>query len=220
MSLRQSDAKQIEIVLADASPMMLTAMAEHFQRDGRFSLVSTVSTAEGFLATVMRVQVDVGVIDWNLPQLGGQRLLEVLRDHPNAPRIVVYSDDSLGDVARRAMAAGAAGFCNRSGSADQLLGAAEIVAQGKMVFPFLDIRDLQADPVKQLTKRERAMLEAMANGRTNKELAREFTVSTNTVKFHLSNLYQKLEVRNRSQAIAFYYSSRLDLDLAGPLGID
>ncbi len=219
MAIGRSASKQVQAVLADSSPMMLTAMSEHFQRDRRFSLVSTMATAEGFLATVMRIGVDVGVIDWNLPKLGGQRLLEVLRDHPGAPRVVVYSDDPHGDVARRAMAAGAAGFCSRSGSAEQLLNTAEEVAAGKMVFPFLDIRSLATDPVNRLTKRERGMLEALANGRTNKELAREFSLSVNTVKFHLSNLYQKLDVRNRAQAIAFYYSARLDLDRRpGPEG--
>ncbi|MEM6728666.1 MAG: LuxR C-terminal-related transcriptional regulator, partial [Pseudomonadota bacterium] len=83
------------------------------------------------------------------------------------------------------------------------------VAAGKMVFPFLDVRKLQADPIDTLSKRERAMLEALSTGLTNKELSKELEISTNTVKFHLSNLYDKLSVKNRAQAIAFYYASRL-----------
>ena len=91
-----------------------------------------------------------------------------------------------------------------------MLATAETIARGQMVFPFLDVRELEKDPVEQLTKRERAMLEALAQGRQNKELAEDFGISVNTVKFHLSNLYEKLGVRNRSQAIAFFYASRLD----------
>ncbi len=53
------------------------------------------------------------------------------------------------------------------------------------------------------------MLEALSKGLTNRELAKELDISINTVKFHLSNLFEKLSVRNRAQAIAFYYSSRL-----------
>ena len=53
------------------------------------------------------------------------------------------------------------------------------------------------------------ILEALSKGMTNRELSAEFDISINTVKFHLSNLFDKLSVRNRAQAIAFYYSSRL-----------
>ena len=83
------------------------------------------------------------------------------------------------------------------------------VAAGKMVFPFIDVRQLQADPIQTLSRKERVILEALSKGKTNRELASELGISTNTVKFHLSNLYDKLSVRNRAQAIAFYYSSRL-----------
>ena len=60
------------------------------------------------------------------------------------------------------------------------------------------------------------MLEAMAEGRTNKELAAEFSVSVNTVKFHLSNLYDKLGVKNRAQAISYYFSARMEGDWKAP----
>ena len=85
-----------------------------------------------------------------------------------------------------------------------------------MVFPFLDVRELQSDPASTLTRRERALLAALSKGMTNKELAAEFDITVNTVKFHLRNLFDKLSVRNRAQAIAFYYASNaaasLDLD--------
>ena len=77
-----------------------------------------------------------------------------------------------------------------------------------MVFPFLDVRKLQQDPIEQLSRRERALLEALSTGMTNRELAKEFEISANTVKFHLSNLFEKLSVKNRTQAIAFYYANR------------
>ena len=59
----------------------------------------------------------------------------------------------------------------------------------------------------QLTEREKAMLAALARGRTNTELAAELNISINTVKFHLRNLYEKLDLKNRSQAIAFFYAN-------------
>lgn len=197
----------VTIMLADSNPLMLTAMAEIFEKDPRFSLVATSATAEGFLGTVMRMPVQVGVIDWNLPALGGARLIDILRAQTNAPKLVVYADDSA-DTPRKALSAGAAGFVSRSESVERLLDTCAAVAKGQMVFPFLDIRSLQKDPIEQLSQRERTLLEALSRGLTNRELAREFDISENTVKFHLSNLFDKLSVKNRTQAIAFYYANR------------
>lgn len=201
--------KRITLALAHSNPLVLTAMAEIFDRDTRFSLVTTSANAEGFLGAVMRVKVAVGVIDWALPVLGGQKLIEVLRDQPGSPRLVVYGDDSNSELARLAMMAGSAAFVGQSAPIEKLLETSLAVAAGQMVFPFLDIRELQNDPMLQLTKRERALLEALATGLTNRELARDFSISDNTVKFHLSNLFEKLGVSNRTKAIAFFYAARL-----------
>jgi two-component system nitrate/nitrite response regulator NarP len=199
----------ISLTVADGNPLVLAALSEVFDRDARFSLVATTATAEGFLGAVMRVPVAIGVIDWNLPALGGQKLIEVLRETAHAPRLIVYGDETRGDVARLSMLAGAAGFVARTAPVERLVDTCLAVASGQMVFPFLDLRELQTDPLLQLTRRERALLEALAQGMTNRELARDFDISANTVKFHLSNLFEKLGVRSRAQAIAFYYRARL-----------
>ena len=197
----------VTLMLGDANPLMLAAMSEIFEKDRRFSLVATAATAEGFLGMVMRMPVQVGVIDWNLPALGGARLIDVLRTQANAPRLVVYAEDT-GDIPRKAMAAGAAGFVSRSESVERLLETCVAVAKGQMVFPFLDIRSLKQDPIESLSPRERTLLEALSKGLTNRELAKDLEISENTVKFHLSNLFEKLDVKNRAQAIAFFYANR------------
>lgn len=194
------------IVFADSNTLMLQALSALVEKDRRFSLVATSRSAEGFLETCLRVPVDVGIVEWAIPKLGAERLLEILRDRPAAPRIIVYASAADQDVARRAMAAGAAGYCPRDAQQEQLLGIASSVAEGRMVFPYLDLRSLQQDPRERLTERERDMLAALAKGRTNSQLAGDLGISVNTVKFHLRNLYDKLELRNRAQAIAFYYS--------------
>ncbi|NOD86613.1 winged helix-turn-helix transcriptional regulator [Ruegeria sp. HKCCD6119] len=198
-------------MLADSNPLVLSAMSEIFERDPRFSLVATSATAEGFLGTVMRIPVQVGVVDWTLPALGAAKLIEVLRDQADAPRFVIYGDTS-GDVPRLAMQAGAAGFAARSGEVEGLLETCTEVAAGKMVFPFIDVRKMKQDPIQSLSRKERAILEALAQGMSNRELSKELQISTNTVKFHLSNIYEKLNVKNRTQAIAFFYSSHRGAD--------
>jgi DNA-binding NarL/FixJ family response regulator len=199
--------KSIEVAIADENPLVLSALSELLEKDGRFSLVLTANSAERFLESVGRLSVEVAIIGWGLPTLGGQRVLELIRERPDAPRILVYASSSDPDLPRKVMAAGGAGFCSRSEPAERLLETIRAVGSGQMVFPFLDVRQLRPDPLQGLTERERALLAAMARGRTNDELAKDLGISINTVKFHLRNLYDKLSIRNRSQAIAYYYAS-------------
>ncbi len=122
---------------------------------------------------------------------------------------MVYGE-ATGEIPRLAMQAGGAagGFAARSGEVEGLLETCAEVAAGKMVFPFIDVRKMQQDPIHSLSRKERALLDALAQGLSNRELAKELGISTNTVKFHLSNVYEKLAVKNRTQAIAYYYSSQ------------
>jgi len=201
-------AAAISVIVADSNPLMLGALAACFDRDKRFSLVATTRSAEGFLDAMAKVPVAVGVIDWGLSGLGAERLLDILREAPGAPRVVVYGEGDERELARHAMAAGAAGCCSRHEPPEVLLEIVADVARGRMVFPFVDVRQLKQDPAATLTAKERDLLAALAQGATNKELAAQFAISVNTVKFHLRNLFDKLGLKNRGQAIAFYYATQ------------
>jgi DNA-binding NarL/FixJ family response regulator len=206
------DQAPIDIALGDGNPLMLAALSDFIDRDRGFSLVATAASAEGFLSAVTRAPVAVGLIDWNLPVMGGERLLDTLRLRPAPPRMIVYGAPEESEILRRAMAAGAAGFSPRHQSPEHLLAIARAVARGQMMFPFVDVRELNRDPAAALTLRERTLLAALARGLNNKALARELDISVNTVKFHLRNLYEKLSLSSRAQAIAFYYSSGANRD--------
>jgi len=207
--MRAPDTKPgpISVALADSNPLMLSALSDLFERDPRFSLVATLATAEAFLEMTARMPTAIGVVDWALPGIGGERLLEGLRGRANAPRVLVYGPEGDMDLVRRAMSAGAAGFCARSDLQQRLIDVAHAIAQGQMVFPFIDVRALKHDPAEALTTRERALLSALARGLNNRDLGAELGISVNTVKFHLRNLYDKLGVNSRAQAIAFFFSS-------------
>ncbi len=197
----------IDIAVADGNPLMLGALSDVIDRDPRLSLVATAKSAEAFLEVALRANIQVGIIDWAIPNLGGERLLEVLRAQRNDLRVVVYSHDGSPAAARKAMAAGAAGFCSRQDSTEQLLDIVAEVAQGRMVFPFLDVRSLQRDPLDSLSDKERAVLDLLAKGYSNQKLATELEISLNTIKYHLRSIYEKLNVNSRTQAVAVYYAS-------------
>ena len=105
------------------------------------------------------------------------------------------------------MAHGGAAFVSKNDQPVSLLDTIVQVANGRMVFPYVDVTQLNANPLSRLTRRELEILSSLAAGRTNKEIAAEKAVTTNTVKYHVRNLFEKLGVRNRGQAIALYLKS-------------
>ena len=126
----------VDVAVADGSPLVLTALSEFFDRNREFSLIATTATAEAFIDTVQRVPVDVAVIDWQLPRLGGEQVIRTLKSLGSVVKVVVYGALDPPDVVRRAMAAGAAGFCPRSNSPEELLEVVRGVA--RLVVPRIE----------------------------------------------------------------------------------
>ncbi len=105
------------------------------------------------------------------------------------------------------MTHGGAAFVSKSEQPSVLLDTIATVAAGRMVFPYIDVRSIYDNPLSTLTRREIEVLAELASGRTNKQIARDMNVSLNTIKFHVRNLFQKLGVNSRGQAIAMYLRS-------------
>lgn len=200
--------RAIDIVIAEKNPLLQSSLVKLFAGDERFCLVAVTADGERFLEAVERMPFDVGVVGWEMPYLDGRGVLQALRGRADAPRIIVYTGSPNPDVPRQAMTLGAAGFCSKREPPEQLLDTIQAVAAGRMVFPFIDVSSLASDPLAGLTPRERELLAALAGGLTNQQMAGQLDISLNTVKFHLKNLYDKLGVGNRAQAVAFYLKGR------------
>lgn len=206
MGVQQS--KPIDIVIAEKNPLLQSSLVKLFAGDERFCLAAVTADGERFLEAAERMHFDVGVIGWEMPNLDGRGVLQALRNRADGPRLIVYTGSSNPDVPRQAMTLGAAGFCSKREAPEQLLDTILAVAAGRMVFPFIDVSSLASDPLAGLTPRERELLAALAGGLTNQQMAGQLDISLNTVKFHLKNLYDKLGVGNRAQAVAFYLKGR------------
>jgi len=169
--------------------------------------VHVASDCATFLRNIARQAVDVGVIGWIIGPCDGRYILDHLAGEEDAPRIVVYTGDENPTVPSQVMTHGGAAFVSKSEQPAVLLDTIAAVAAGRMVFPYIDVRTLYDNPLTTLTRRELEVLSDLASGRTNKQIARDLGVSLNTVKFHVRNLFQKLGVNSRSQAIALYLRS-------------
>jgi two-component system nitrate/nitrite response regulator NarP len=203
-----SSVKRIELIIADKSPLVLSGLKELIARDHRFRVVGVVANGRAFLAEVRKRRIDVGVIGWEMPLADGRMVLEALRGQDRPPPIVVYTGAVDATVPRQVMALGGAGFVSKSEPPERLLTTLAEVAAGRMVFPFVDVRLLDRAHVSVLTAREQELLQALVSGASNQVLADRFGVSLHTVKFHLKNVYAKLEVANRAQAVAYFMSNR------------
>mgnify|MGYP003344396981 CR=1 FL=1 len=202
--------RQVRVVLADRNPIVLSGLERIFGEDERFRVVALAADGERFVEAVDRLSFEVGVIGWVMPYLDGRGVLQALRDRSPAPCIVVSAEEPSPDGPSRAMALGAAGFCFNTAPAGELLDTAVAVAEGRMVFPFVDVRTLDTDPFVMLTRRERELLALLRAGRPAANIAADLGISVNTVKFHLKNLYGKLGVHNRTQAVNAYLTAQTE----------
>lgn len=199
-------AYPVEVAIVDKSPLVVQGLKTLFADDGRFELVASASDGARLLDALSRLRLDIVISGWEMPVCNGRCLLERLSERDISPRVIVYTGDPDPDIPRQAMRLGAAAFCAKSEPPDRLMQIVDTVARGSMVFPFTDVRTLGDDPLSVLTPRESELLERLAEGLTNAEIAAVTGVSTNTVKFHLRNIYSKISVRNRAEAVALLMS--------------
>ena len=196
--------KVIDLVFAEKNPLLRTSLLDFFAKDERFHLIAMCEDGERFVEAVKRLSFDVGVIGWEMPFMDGRSVLQALKNNSSSPRIIIYTGSNNSDVPRLAMSLGAAGFCSKNDQVSALVDTIISVASGRMIFPFIDISQLSNDPFASLTVRERELLSSLADGLTNAQIGKKLDISLNTVKFHLKNLYDKLDVNNRAQAVANY----------------
>lgn len=206
-ALKRSDQPPIRIGIADKSPLMRAALKQLISEDDRFQIVSSSEDSDNFLKQAETVAMDIAIVGWVIAPGDARYILDHLRPGPNTPRVVVYTGLESDTVPLQVMAHGGAAFVSKNEDPTFLLDTLAQVAKGRMVFPYLDVTQINANPLSTLTKRELEILSSLAAGRTNKEIAAEKGVSTNTVKYHIKNLFEKLGVNNRGQAIALYLKS-------------
>lgn len=206
--IRQYDQdRPISVGIADKSPLMRAALKQLFSEDDRFEIVSASENSKAFLKAIEDIQMDVVIAGWIIPPGDARFILDRLQPRADSPRVIVYTGFESEAVPAQVMAHGGAAFVSKNEEPQHLLDTTAQVARGRMVFPYLDVSQINANPLTTLTRRELEVLASLAAGHTNKQIAAEKGVSTNTVKYHIRNLFEKLGVSNRGQAIALYLKS-------------
>lgn len=201
------------IAIADKNPVVRTGLIDVIARDGRFEVKFAVATGAAFLDAIEAEPVDIGIIGWALPDMTGGDVLAELKRRGVTARTIVYTGEQSLSVLRRTIKTGACGFMSKSDEPDVLLETISTVSRGRVSFPYVDMEAARHDPLDVLTVRERELLAALAAGWTNLQIAARIGISRNTVKYHLKNLYDKLDVNNRAMAVALYMASEHQRDV-------
>ncbi|KEY60282.1 nitrate/nitrite response regulator protein NarP [Serratia sp. DD3] len=205
--------KNYRVMIVDDHPLMRRGIKQLLGLDPAFNVVGEASSGNEAIALAAQLTPDVIVLDLNMKGLSGLDTLKALRhDGVDARIIVLTVSDSRSDV-YALIDAGADGYLLKDSEPEQLLADIREAAAGKNVISaavadYLASRREQHDPFADLTERELDVLQEVAQGMSNKQVAAQLHISEETVKVHIRNMLRKLNVRSRVAATVLYLSSK------------
>lgn len=203
----------IRLFVLDDHELIRRGVRELMEEEDDIEVVGEASTAEDALKRVRATRPDVAVIDLRLPDGDGIAVCREIRSLLPETRCIVFTSYRDEDSVMEAILAGASAFVLKATSGDELLRAVRLAAEGRSLLdPDVTAELLQRlrrpdDPAPELTEQERKVLELIAEGLTNRQIAGRLHLAEQTVKNYVSSLLQKLGLEHRTQA-ALYASRR------------
>jgi VCBS repeat-containing protein len=208
VSADQGTFSRIRLVIADRQPIVLHGLKSVFTAQRDFKIVASCSTGTSCLEAIRNLAPDVALLADTLPDLPVSKILDIARAENLSTRLVFFTESESGDDLTAAIAAGACSEISKYASPDTMLRSLRLMTE-RVSASLGQSHDLSADGKKvdgvkienmlgMLTHRERQIARLVCDGLSNKEIARELNVSRGTVKVHLHNIFQKLEISNRT----------------------
>lgn len=196
----------IRLGIAEDHTIVRWALREALGKAEDIEVVGEAGTAAETLEMVKRERPDVLLLDISLPDRSGFDVLTELRPLDTAPLVVVLTWHTEPSYAARAIAAGAHGYVSKAVEPQTLLDAIRSVSRGEQVIPPGVDQLLAAGdghPASALTARESQVMEMLARGMTNREIAEHLEISIKTVDTHRGHVLKKLGLRNNSELTRF-----------------
>jgi DNA-binding NarL/FixJ family response regulator len=198
----------VRVLITDDHPVVREGLEFMLGMNADIELVGTASDGEEALRYIPALRPDVVVMDMRLPGQDGAEVTSVIKERHPEVKVLILTAEADGDTLRRALAAGADGFLLKTARPPELASAIIDVNSGRSVVAasltgalFAAARATSSPP-SPLSDREQEVLQLLANGQTNKEIAATLFVSEATVKTHVENILRKLGVADRTQAVA------------------
>ena len=189
----------LKVVVADDHRLMLAALRLVLEDAAGIELVGETSRGTQVVPLVSRTQPDVVLLDYAMPDMDGLAVLGRLRKEFPKVSVVMFSGSDDPELIAEALRMGASAFVLKAIDPGDLAGAIRQAVEGT-VFRTIGRDEAAAGSSHGLTTKEQAVLVHMAHGRSNPEISKELWLSPQTVKYHLTNVYKKLGVSNRTEA--------------------
>ncbi len=194
------------IAIAEEQRIARWALAEALGKIGDFEIVGQAGTVEGTLEMIRAAKPEVLVLDTTIPDHSGFDVLAEIRQIEAGPLVVVLAPFTERSYAARAIGAGAHGYVAKSEAPEKLIDAIRAVTHGEQVVPPGVEKLLKAGdghPASLLTARELQVMEMLARGMTNREIAEHLDIGLKTVDTHRGHVMKKLGLRNNAELARF-----------------
>ena len=215
---------QVTIIVADDHQTVRAGFAALLDTQPDFDVLGTASDGAEAVRIARDLRPDVVLMDVRMPGMDGiEATRQLAGSETNRPRILILTTFDLDEYVYDALRAGASGFLLKDVTAERLFDAVRVIAEGEALLAPAVTRRLisefalmqpQMDPqpiaaLAALTPRETHVLELLAEGLSNREIAARLVVTEETVKTHVSRMLTKLGLRDRTQAVVTAYESGL-----------
>lgn len=201
-----------KVIIADDHSLIREGIKQLLEFDGSIEVIAEASNGVDCLEKLENIKPDVLLLDINMPEKNGLDVLDEIKKNEYDIKVLILTVHNELEYLLKAIDIGVDGYILKDSKSDELKRAIQSVLAGEnyiqaSLIPALNNRlanrDIDKDKIDSLTSREMEVLIQVANGMFNKEIATSLNISERTVKNHISNIFKKIDVSDRTQAAVF-----------------
>lgn len=210
---------KIEIIIADDHMMIREGLKQLLELDGTMKVIAEANDGEECLNLLnKKIHPDILLLDINMPKKNGIEVLEYIKQNKIPVKVLILTVHNEVEYLLKAVDIGIDGYLLKDSSYDELKEAIDVVISGNTyiqssLLPALNesMEDyaLDKEKIEWLTKRELDVLRLISEGCSNKKISDELTISERTVKNHISHIFRKIDVEDRTQAAVFAIRNKI-----------
>lgn len=210
---------KIEIIIADDHMMIREGLKQLLELDGTMKVIAEANDGEECLNLLnKRIHPDILLLDINMPKKNGIEVLEYIKQNKIPVKVLILTVHNEVEYLLKAVDIGIDGYLLKDSSYDELKEAIDVVISGNTyiqpsLLPALNesMEDyaLDKEKIEWLTKRELDVLQLISKGCSNKKISDELSISERTVKNHISHIFRKIDVEDRTQAAVFAIRNKI-----------
>jgi len=202
----------IRVMIADDHSLIREGLRQLLEFDGSIQVVGEAGDGEECLEKITLVRPQVLLLDINMPKKNGIKVLEQLKKQKSNVKVLILTVHNEVEYLLKAVDIGVDGYILKDAESAEIKKAINAVVNGDNyiqpnLVPALNnrlvTRDVDKEKIESLTRRELELLIQVASGLSNKEIALSLDISERTVKNHISNIFKKIDVSDRTQAAVF-----------------